>query len=436
VWIAVSPSESSRPLILGRGPAQPDDEFPRIRLVLQRPGSNRELPSFENRSLSRRQLLLRAVADDALHVVNVGRCPLMLNGADVTETTVRPGDVLQLGQQLVLLCMTREPKIPGHAPAADHAFGATDACGFVGESPIAWKIRAQIEAAAPQAGHVLVLGATGTGKELAAGALHALSGRTGPLIARNAANIPESLVDAELFGHPKDYPNHGMRDRVGLVGAADGGTLFLDEFADLPVAAQAHLLRVLDAGEYQRLGETTARRSRFRLVAATNRPEHALRDDLLARFDFRIRTPPLTERREDLPFLVRRLFAKIAEEAPDLCRRFTTDDGLPNLSSELVRQLARCPFSGNVRELRALLWASLHASGDAWLEWPADGTSAPVAPESRADAPSIAAVERVLAENGGSIEKSWRALGMSSRHALQRLLRKYGMTNTKHWKKR
>src|SRR6185295_18995653 len=113
---------------------------------------------------------------------------------------------------------------------------------------------------------------------LVARALHSRSGMS-KLTSRNAATLPEALVEAELFGNLKNYPNPGMPERPGLIGAADGGCLFLDEFAELPQPAQAHLLRALDQGEYQRLGDATVRHARFRLIAATNRPESALRRD-------------------------------------------------------------------------------------------------------------------------------------------------------------
>ncbi len=165
----------------------------------------------------------------------------------------------------------------------------------------------------PLSGHVLVHGASGTRKELVARAVHAISSRsTGPIVCRNAATFPEALIDAELFGNARNYPNAGMPERRGLVGEADGGTLFLDEFAELPPAMQAHLLRVLDAGEYQRLGEPRARTSSFRLVAATNRPLAAMKEDVLARLVHRIEIPGLDARMEDVPLIARHLFARMA----------------------------------------------------------------------------------------------------------------------------
>ncbi len=359
--------------LLGRGDARAEDELTRVKALQQRPGSAGALGPFEHRSLSRVQLLMSRVAGDAIAVKNVGQCALTLNGAVATQATVRAGDVLELGNQLVLLCSVRAARMAGEG-APVHAFGTADAHGIVGESPAAWALRGAIRAVAPLEGHTLIFGATGTGKELVAGALHALSKRPGKLTSRNAATLPEALVDAELFGNLRNYPNPGMPEREGLVGAAHDGTLFLDEFADLPVAAQSHLLRALDRGEYQRLGETTVRHSRFRLIAATNRPEGDLRRDLLERFPFRITLPPLSERREDIPLIARRLFQEMAREAPELCASFTGAAGAPKLSPAFTRRLMEHAFPGNVRELRSLVWASLHEARGGMLDWPLKAT--------------------------------------------------------------
>jgi DNA-binding NtrC family response regulator len=361
-----------------------------------------------------------------------------VNGKETSETELEPGDIVELGRQLVLVCTTRPARIAGAPPSHSQEFGRADAHGFVGESLAAWRLRAQIASAAPRRGHTIVFGPTGTGKELVAHALHRLSGRTGALCSRNAATLPETLVDAELFGNLKDYPNPGMPDRKGLIGAADGGTLFLDEFAELPLRAQAHVLRALDHGEYQRLGETTVRRSHFRLIAATNRPESALRDDLLARFDFRLILASLAERREDIPFIARHLFRAMNDEAPELCARFAGDDGSPRLDPDFVSRLLRYPFARNVRELRSLLWSSLHESPGEWLQWPRTLEEPSSAPENASSSPTplVDQIERVLAENGGSIEKSWRPLGLSSRHALIRLLKKHGIVVQRDVKRR
>jgi two-component system, NtrC family, response regulator HydG len=437
-WLPVPRGELGKPRILGRGVAQADDDYIRLQPLRQRPGASERLAAFENRSLSRVQLHLEHAGKRALRVTNVGRCRLSVNGTETNEAALAPGDVVELGRQLVLVCTTRPARTPSAPPGYGQEFGRADAHGFVGESPDAWRLRARIASAAPRSGHTIVFGPTGTGKELVARALHRLSGRTGALWSRNAATLPETLVDAELFGNLKDYPNPGMPDRKGLIGAADGGTLFLDEFAELAPQAQAHVLRALDQGEYQRLGETTVRRSQFRLIAATNRPEGALRDDLLARFDFRLTLTSLAERREDIPFIARHLFLAMNEEAPELCARYAGEDGSPKLDPDFVARLLRHPFARNVRELRSLLWSSLHESPGEWLEWPrtlADPASAPDAASS-SPRPLVDQIERVLAEQGGSIEKSWRPLGLSSRHALIRLLKKHGIVLQRDVKRR
>jgi DNA-binding NtrC family response regulator len=363
--------------LLGRGDARADDAYVRIRPLYQRPSTSEVLRPFEHRALSRAQLVMSRAGPDSLALKNVGKCVLRVNGAPVEQATVQDGDVVELGTQLVLLCCIRPSRLIAEGVPL-HPFGEADEHGLVGESAAAWTVRAALRSIAPLQGHALIFGATGTGKELVARALHALSRRTGRLTSRNAATLPESLVDAELFGNLKNYPNPGTPEREGLVGAAHEGTLFLDEFAELPAAAQAHLLRALDSGEYQRLGETSVRRSSFRLVAATNRPEEALRRDLLERFPFRMALPPLAERRDDIPLIARHLFREIAQEAPDPCARYTGAHGEPAFAPSFVRRLLQHPFAGNVRELRSLVWASVHDARGEWLEWPrAVGGSVP-----------------------------------------------------------
>jgi transcriptional regulator with AAA-type ATPase domain len=342
------------------------------------------------------------------------------------------GDVIDLGSQMTLLCALRPQALePAHTPS--HVFGAPDAHGFVGESQAAWQLRSELSFAAPRAGHVLVLGATGTGKELIAHALHRDSKRSGPFVARNAATLPESLVDAELFGNAKGYPNPGMAERKGMIGAADGGTLFLDEFADLPAGAQAHVLRVLDAGEYHRLGEDKARHSEFRLVAATNRPESALRADVLARFDFRIKTPDLGARPEDIPLIAIQLLRSMAGGDADLSARFFSPEGLPRLSEGFVRGLVQHTYVANVRELRQRLWTALATKTGNELAWPAavPAVSDPSSSAATHDELSGEQLKHALQANNGSLEKTWRALGLANRHVLHRLLRKHGLSVTK-----
>jgi DNA-binding NtrC family response regulator len=337
--------------------------------------------------------------------------------------------VIEIGNRLVLLVGLRPRCLPGEIDSSAPAFGEPDAHGYVGESPAAWKLRSELVFVGPRPGHVLLLGSTGTGKELAAGALHALARREGPLVARNAATFPDSLVDAELFGNLKGYPNPGMSERKGLIGAADGGSLFLDEFGDLAIEAQAHLLRVLDAGEYQRLGESTARHADLRLIGATNRPETALRPDILARFDFRVRTPDLSQRLEDIPFIVRHLLRSMTADDAALRARVFGESAWPHLSGTFVRRLVQHRFTANVRELRSILWRSLQKGTGELLEWPGDDSVA--APEPSAGEigrlkQELAGAERrriedALEQSGGNQTRAAKLLGMSRRTLVSRL---------------
>lgn len=426
-WISSAGTGADRPGVLGRGAREGCDGRVRLKAVRQRPGMNIPLPPFASPSLSRAQLLVRAIGTEALELTNTGRCRLALNGEATSAACARAGDVLEVGTQLVLLVASRPKTLQAERPLVPHPFGEMDAHGYVGESPVAWQLRSEVAFMGPLPGHVLILGQTGTGKEMLARAFHALSGRRGPLVARNAATFPESLVDAELFGNLRGYPNPGMLERQGLVGTADRGSLFLDEFAELAPAAQAKLLRVLDSGEYQTLGDSLARRSDFRLIAATNRPEATLRPDLLARFDLRLRAPPLSERREDLPLLVKHLLRRMTETRPELRARVFGEGSWPRLSTAFVSELMRAPFAANVRELRALLWQSVSTSTGGALEWPAEALGTAEVAERVGDE-TTRELERVLEENDCSIEKSWRALGLTSRYALMRLLRKHRVT--------
>ncbi|MGH7295095.1 MAG: sigma-54-dependent transcriptional regulator, partial [Polyangiaceae bacterium] len=310
--------------ILGRGEGD-EDEVARVRFFRQRPGQLVPTPALSAPALSRRQLSIRP-RGRGLEVERLGRCELSVNGAAVDTGIVGDGETVMIGGQLLLLCTRRAPAMKEalhFRMSGAPAFGEADSLSIVGESPLAWQLRDDLAFAASAGKHVLVQGESGTGKELAARAVHRLSPRaSGPFVARNAATLPPALIDAELFGNAKNYPNHGMAERPGLVGQADGGTLFLDELAELPAEQQAHLLRVLDAGgEHQRLGDATTRRSDFLLVAATNRPPASIKHDLLARLTLRIQVPRLDARREDIPLLVRALLLHAAEKSPAAAAR-------------------------------------------------------------------------------------------------------------------
>lgn len=435
--------------ILGRGaPEQGGTE--RVVFYRQRPGLIERMPPLSSPGLSREQLRIR-VDRGKLQVEQIGKCILEFGGRRVDKCLVAPGDSLLLKGQLLLHCTLRPRKFePLHTASLEGApvFGAPDAHGIVGESAAVWRLRDQLAWMAKADGHTLLLGGSGSGKELCARAVHALSARArGPFVARNAATIPAGIVDAELFGNVKNYPNPGMAERPGLIGSADGGTLFLDEIGELPQNLQANLLRVLDeGGEYHNLGGTTTKRSNFRLLGATNRDPESLKHDLAARLVLRIAVPGLDERREDIPMLVRHLLRRAMTKSPDAVARFftTNTNGLPepNIRASLVERLMAHSYTTNIRELDALLWRAMSTSAGTVIEWPEDApapnATASMPTDSANDElppemtepvkePSEAEVRESLAAHDGNIVRAAKALGLSSRYVLYRLMRKYGI---------
>jgi len=224
------------------------------------------------------------------------------------------------------------------------------ATGMLGESRPFLAMREQIEEVAATEATVLVTGETGTGKELVADALHQLSARSSKrLIKVNCGAIPENLIESEFFGHEAGAYTGATRAREGRFTLADGGTLFLDEVGELPLSLQPKLLRVLQCGEFEPVGSSRTRSVSVRVVAATHRDlleevkAGRFREDLYYRLAvFPIRVPPLRERREDIPLLVRVLVKKIAER---MGKR------LEGPSDFAIGQLASYEWPGNVREL-------------------------------------------------------------------------------------
>ncbi|MGE4158399.1 MAG: sigma-54-dependent transcriptional regulator [Planctomycetota bacterium] len=218
---------------------------------------------------------------------------------------------------------------------------------FVGKSPALEKLKTEIEKFAPREATVLILGETGTGKELVARHIHTLSTRKGgPFVAVNAAAIQDNLLESELFGHEKGAFTGATTTKPGLFEIAEGGTLFLDEIGDLSPNLQAKLLRVLENREFRRVGGTRTLTTDVRVVAATHRDlaERAnsgeFREDLFYRLStLTLKTPPLRERAEDIPDLLHYFFAQLG--APG--RR---------LAPEALDTLCRHDWPGNVRELR------------------------------------------------------------------------------------
>ncbi len=235
--------------------------------------------------------------------------------------------------------------VPRFAPVGPSAAG-DELIGGAALDPV----RRAVEQVAATRATVLVVGETGTGKELVARAVHARSGRAGPLVPVHCASMPEALVESELFGHEKGAFTGAVAARRGRFELAHGGTLFLDEVADLPPAVQVKLLRALQERTIERVGGEAAVGVDVRVVAATNRPleplvrEGRFREDLFYRLNVvPIALPPLRERPGDVPPLARHFLAKFAAEHA----RPVTD-----VSPDTLRLLARYRWPGNVRELQ------------------------------------------------------------------------------------
>ena len=225
---------------------------------------------------------------------------------------------------------------------------------FVGTSQAAVEVKRQARRAAQSGSPVLLLGETGTGKELLAHAIHAASGRaSGPFVSVNIAAVPDTLLEAEFFGvAPGAYTGAERKGRVGKFKLADGGTLFLDEIGDMPPGLQAKLLRALQEGEIEPLGSNQLVPFDARVVAATSRDLPALvatgqfREDLYYRLNvLPVRVPPLRERRGDIPALIEVL-------GEDMAHRGSPP---PELSESAVALLAAQQWRGNIRELRNVL---------------------------------------------------------------------------------
>jgi formate hydrogenlyase transcriptional activator len=223
--------------------------------------------------------------------------------------------------------------------------------GIIGSSPALQSALEDVKRVAPTDSTVLILGETGTGKELISQAIHNLSARRGrPLIKLNCAAIPFDLLDSELFGHEKGAFTGALAQRTGRFEMADTGTLFLDEIGDIPLALQPKLLRVLQEREFERLGSGRTRPVNVRLVAATHRDlkqmvrDGEFRSDLYYRLHvFPLSVPPLRERREDIPLLVRHFVDEYA-------RRMNRH--IESISSRAMEALTSYPWPGNVRELQ------------------------------------------------------------------------------------
>ncbi|MGA7887754.1 MAG: sigma-54 dependent transcriptional regulator [Acidobacteriaceae bacterium] len=369
-----------------------------------------------------------------------------------TETAVeaiRKGaaDYLEKPIRLQLL-RERVGRLIEDARRRQAAGNETEFEGLIGTSPAMAGLFARIRRVAPHYRSALIQGATGTGKDLVARALHARSGVKGQYVVLNCSAVVETLFESELFGHVKGAFTGADRDKPGMFEAASEGTLFLDEIGDMPISTQAKLLRALQNQEIQRVGSLQPRKVNVRVIAATHRnlrqavADRQFREDLWYRLTMvEIPVPSLAERKEDLPLLIRHFIDRFAREYGKAIRGVTPRARLA---------LERHAWPGNVRELEnALGHACMMAEGDeidvgdlppsVLGEEPlAPGSSSasvpPAAAGSAADPggqASLADHERQLVVSAlervkGNQSEAARSLGIG-RDALRYKMKKYGL---------
>ncbi len=342
------------------------------------------------------------------------------NGIFVGERRVQreplePGVVVRLGGSFVtLLESDAEPRHPG-APAHD---------ALASWHPELEAAFDRLESVAGSPVPVLVHGETGTGKELAARAIHELSGRAGELVAVNCGALPENLVVSTLFGHRRGAFSGATHDQDGLARRADRGTLFLDEVGELAEPAQVALLRLLQEGEVAPVGAARPQKVDVRVVAATHRSLEAggrLRADLLGRLDgYRVELPPLRQRPADLGLLLARLLTRLAGPRAASVR----------LEAEAAAALVAHDWPLNVRELEQALAAALALAGDGPIaaeHLPESVRSGPPAGgESGDEAQLQERLERLMREHEGNVSAVARAMG-KDRTQIRRWLRRFGI---------
>jgi len=348
---------------------------------------------------------------------------LWVDGRQVTSAPLPPGTIVQLGHTFISL-----------GPPVDVTLDdvrdlvVRDDATTVGTTTLVPSLRAalaDLRRIARSPTPIVLTGPTGTGKERMAQLVHTASGRAGQLVSLNCGAVPAGLIESELFGAKRGAFSGAGEDRAGLVETATGGTLFLDEIGDLPLDAQAALLRTLELGEVRRVGDTRTRKLDVRVIAATHRDletmvkDGAFREDLLARLSGHVLAlPPLAARAVDLGILIAGLLRELAPDRPELA-----------VSTVATRALLAYSWPRNVRELRrclerALSLATTRIEPQHLPEW--------------ASAPSVAAtldddeaarrdeLIRLLALHEGNISAVARAMG-KVRPQVQRWLARYGL---------
>ncbi|MCU0482676.1 MAG: sigma-54 dependent transcriptional regulator [Chloroflexi bacterium] len=313
--------------------------------------------------------------------------------------------------------------------AENRVLRGSDDTTFIAAAPSMRPVLDLVDRVGPSDANVLITGEHGSGKEVVARALHAVSRRSDrPLVTVNVGGLSEGVFASELFGHVRGAFTDARSDRIGRFEMADGGTLFLDEIANVPMAQQAKLLRVLEIGELERVGSSCTRRVDARLLSATNADLAAevaagrFREDLLFRLNtVEIRLPPLRERREDIELLASHFLGRFAS-------RYRKD--LRGFDRAALAALRAHPWPGNVRELAHVVERSVLMATDELIRVPNLGLDRPPGSDATMlDELSLEDVERVLIQKAlkrhdGNLSRAAEALGLS-RPALYRRLGKH-----------
>lgn len=353
-----------------------------------------------------------------------------INGQRVTNAVVRDGDWIEIGS-VVLRYRASLPAISECSADLDVAFDAQAIRGYSSLLPaIEWSFRTLSRVARSEI-TTLLLGETGTGKEVLARGMHVLSGRTGPFVAVNCGALTSSLLESHLFGHVKGSFTGALHDEPGLIRSADGGTLFLDEVGDLPFPAQAALLRVLQEREVLPVGATRPTNVDVRIIAATNKPletrclQGEFRADLLARLAaYQHALPPLRERTEDLGILL-----------SDLSRRATSAKAhTMRLHLHVARRLVAYSWPQNIRELDNLLLVASTLAERGIMEvahLPESMTKSASKPLPDSEPPSNPdelrqQIVQLLEQHRGNVTLVARAMG-KTRMQVHRWMQKFGI---------
>ena len=331
----------------------------------------------------------------------------------------------------LLLLQRIETALKLNSTATEESVSGFDRCGIIGNNPALLDLLKTVERIAPTNAPVLILGENGTGKELIANAIHHNSKRRdNPFVMVNLGGISQSLFESEMFGHAKGAFTGAVNSRKGRFEFADKGTIFLDEIGDLDLGSQVKLLRVLQEHKFEPLGISVPKKVDIRVVSATNADipsmvsDKTFREDLYYRINLiTLRLPPLRERRDDIPLLIRHFIKNVS---------LANNIQMPEISSEAMEFLTRLPYPGNIRELKNILERAVLTGGDRlekndfnYLTVNTNQNSVETSPSHLEDIEKIA-LKEALDKANGNFTQAARILGVT-RQSLYRKLEKHGL---------